>query len=400
MARILPDWLSSYVKYASFTEAPAHMHFWVGVFTIAAALGRKVWIPMPTFCWYPNCYLVLVGPPDIVSKSTTMNMGVKLLKQIPGFQLGPTSCSWQALVRRMEKMEMDHDLGDGKIIKLSSCTVCASELGVFLKTQDTDFLDTMIHLWDGDTIDKDLIKEGGSVYIENPLLTLGGCTTPSWVATNIPEHMLEGGLLSRVIFVYADAIDHPVALPDEHVPTTFHQQQQDLLSDLIEIERMKGPLTISKEARLFMNKWYNQMKSTLNGDEQARDRVTRKQTHVFKLAIILSASSGDTREISLANLQMAVKEIEKLSHYRSVVVDSIGRSAETIAADRVLEIVTKAGSIGMDTVYRAVHSQLPSNTAFIDIISGLVRAKYIKERVVGDGVVLISLRGKHEATEK
>ena len=71
MPRHFPDWLSAYVEYTSFSEAPRRMHFWAGVSAIAGALRRRVWFDQFYFQWHPNLYIVFVAPPGIVSKSTT-----------------------------------------------------------------------------------------------------------------------------------------------------------------------------------------------------------------------------------------------------------------------------------------------------------------------------------------
>ena len=83
------DWLKAYLKYAEATEAPQHMHFWSGVSAVAGALRRKVWIDQAYFKWYPNFYIVLVAPPGIVSKSTTVGIAMDLLRKVPGIHFGP-----------------------------------------------------------------------------------------------------------------------------------------------------------------------------------------------------------------------------------------------------------------------------------------------------------------------
>src|SRR6185369_14226993 len=79
-------------------EAPRQMYFWTGVSTLAGVLRRKVWIDQAYFTWYPNFYIVLVAPPGIVSKSTTANIGMNLLHQVPGVKFGPDIVTSQALV--------------------------------------------------------------------------------------------------------------------------------------------------------------------------------------------------------------------------------------------------------------------------------------------------------------
>ena len=95
--RELPDWLSEFMENTKWGEAPDYFYFWVGVATVAAALQRKVWLNMGTFDWYPNLYTILVAPPGIVQKSSTSDLGMRLLKQIPGIHAGPTSLTWQSL---------------------------------------------------------------------------------------------------------------------------------------------------------------------------------------------------------------------------------------------------------------------------------------------------------------
>lgn len=312
---------------------------------------------------------------------------MNLLKKVPNFQMGPTTASWQGMIADMAaNMEMDYDLGDGQITKLCQCTVASSELGNFLKPRDGEFLDTMISLWDGDTIDKKLIKEGGSLYIENPILNLIGCTTPSWITLNIPEHMLEGGLLSRVIMVYGDKIDHPVAYPGDHVPFNIKLIEQGLIDRLTEMDRLKGPIKLSDEAKRWGTEWYDRMKTgALDGDEKTRDRITRKQTHVHKLAIILAIARGSTRQIELCDLQRAVLEIDKLADYRSTIVAAVGRSADAVLADALLAVIAKRGKNGMKLAeaYREVREQIPSGAQFRDLLDGLIKSGMVKENVLG-----------------
>lgn len=364
------------------------MHFWVAVATIAGVLGRKVWIEQHSFRWYPNHYIFLVGPPDVVSKSTTVKLGMNLLKAVPNFQMGPTTASWQGLVKEMaDNMECDYDLlGNGQITKLCQCMVASSELGNFLKPKDGEFLDTMIALWDGDTIDKKLIKDGGSLYIENPILNLIGCTTPSWITLNIPEHMLEGGLLSRVIMVYADQIDHPVAYPGDSIPKNIAAVEANLIDRLTAMDKIKGPMYLTPEAKAWGTEWYNKMKTEgVSGDEKQRDRITRRQTHVHKLAMVLAISRGESKRIDVCDLQRAVGEIDKLSAHRQTIVAAVGRTQDAATADHILAAIAKGGKSGvkMAEAYRAVREQVPSGMVFRDLLDGLVKSGMVKEQVLG-----------------
>src|SRR5215203_157636 len=99
MPRRTKDWLSAFVDYSGFGEAPKRMYFWVGVSAIAGALRRRVWIDQAYFSWYPNLYVILVAPPGIVSKSTTADVGMSLLRQVREINFGPSVVTWQSLVK-------------------------------------------------------------------------------------------------------------------------------------------------------------------------------------------------------------------------------------------------------------------------------------------------------------
>ena len=117
MSRIFPNWLDAYTQYTSDLEAPLRVHFWVGVSTIAGALRRRVWIEQPKFDWTPNFYIVLVGPPGVIGKSTCMSAGIGLLEQIKGIHFGPDSLTWQALGKDLESANEVLTLGSGDTVE-------------------------------------------------------------------------------------------------------------------------------------------------------------------------------------------------------------------------------------------------------------------------------------------
>src|SRR3990167_3769970 len=95
--RYFPNWLRAFAEHTELSEAPRAYHFWTGVSTIAGALRRQVWIDQRYFQWTANFYIVLVGPPGIVTKSTSMRTGIKMLQELPGVHMGPQSMTWQGL---------------------------------------------------------------------------------------------------------------------------------------------------------------------------------------------------------------------------------------------------------------------------------------------------------------
>ena len=96
--RIFPNWIQAYMAHSAHSESPDTFHFWTAVSTIAGALRRRVWIDNKYFQWTPNFYIVFVAPPGIAAKTTTINIGMNLLRRVPGVHFGPNSVTWQALI--------------------------------------------------------------------------------------------------------------------------------------------------------------------------------------------------------------------------------------------------------------------------------------------------------------
>ena len=131
MKRHYDNWISGFMEYSSYSEAPRHMHFWVAVSTLAGALRRQVWIDMAYFKWYPNFYIILVAPPGIVSKSTTASIGMSLLKKVPDIKFGPDVVTWQALVGAFAEATVAFEL-NSEYYPMSALTIVSSEFGNLL----------------------------------------------------------------------------------------------------------------------------------------------------------------------------------------------------------------------------------------------------------------------------
>lgn len=391
MPRFHKDFIAAYMDYASYSEAPKHFHFWTGVSVIAGALRRKVWIDMAYFRWYCNMYLILVAPPGIVQKSTTAGIGMSLLRQVPGINFGPEVVTWPALVTAMAAIGEGYEVGD-MIHTMSALTLESSEFGNLLNPQDKEMVDLLVNLWDGKqgTFNK-ATKNSGNDSIENPWINLIACTTPSWIAGNFPEYMIGGGFTSRCLFVYAEQKDKFVAYPGLSVPKDLDRLQRELISDLTHISMLAGEMKLSPEAIKWGTEWYEKHYSERPAnldDDRFGGYIARKQTHIHKLAMILSASEGDSRVIEAEHLQTAATMTTDLEPDMAMVFAKIGKTEASFYADRMVQYVARRGETPYMEVYRYVHSHFPSMRDFEDVLAGCVRAGMLKILQSGDQVMI------------
>lgn len=362
MARNLKNWIKTYMTYTSAMEAPDHFHFWTAVSTIAGALRRQVWIDMGHFQWYPNFYIIFVAPPGIVSKSTTMSIGMDLLRKIKEVKFGPDAVTWQALTMSLAASRIDFP-HDGAFVPMSAITIFSSEFGTFLNPHDREMIDVLVDLWDNRTGAWEKHTKGsGNDIIVNPWINIAACTTPAWIAGNIPEYMIGGGFTSRCVFVFAEKKRRLVAYPFKDMSLVeMKALRLALTDDLIEIAKMKGKFLLPDETIELGEKWYQDHYENINkslNNAQFAGYLARKQTQIHKLAMVLSAADDNEMVITPTHLDMAIQIITSLEADMPKVFSSMGAQGDARHTTAVLDIVRSYGKVEKRTLFRLCASKM------------------------------------------
>lgn len=379
--RQLHDWLSVFVESTKWGESPTYMYFWVGVATVAAALRRQVWIPMGSFLWYPNLYTLLVAPPGVVQKSSTADLGlVQLLKKIPTIHFGPSTLTWQSLYDAFAEVGEEVQISPTEVITQHALVINSSEFGITLNPKDTEMIDQLVHCWDGREMAKRTRKDG-LLVIPTPCLNILACTTPAWIAENMPRYLIGGGLTSRMIFVYADTKERFIAYPFKHMPPDWGEKQAKLIHDLEKITQLKGAFTLTPEALAWGEEWYehfHKVESKKLDPTLIGGYIARKQTLVHKVAMILSASQGDSMEITLTHLQRAEGAISELEKSMPMVYSKIGLTKEANMGEKVIAFLERYhGKAPWTLLYQYMHRDFPNVDEAQEILYGMIQAGYI-----------------------
>ena len=332
------------------------MHFWVAISTIAGALRRRVWIDQGYFQWTPNFYIILVAPAGIVSKSTTLSIGMNLLKQLEGIKFGPDAVTWQALTQALAESNEQVLMSSGEYFPMSCITIASSEFGTFLNPNDREMIDVLVSLWDGPLgVWEKRTKTQGSDRIENPWINIAACTTPGWIAGNFPEYLIGGGFTSRCIFVYAETKRRLVAYPSNDLPLEFIDIQKKLVHDLEAISLLRGPFILSPQALTWGTGWYEEhykSKPKHLDNERFAGYLARKQTHIHKLAMVLSAAYKDELVITQSDLSAAAEIVTALEADMPQVFDKIGIQGPAKFSAEVISLVRSYKEISQEDLFR------------------------------------------------
>jgi hypothetical protein len=385
MPRELSNWITTYQQYTEDTEAPAHFHLWVGAFAIGAVLGRNTWIDMGTFQWVPNQYLVLVGEPAVVTKSTSIRQAEDLLRETGVVQFGSNSSTWQDLVNQLAKAQQG-DIETGIIS--SPLTLMISELGSFLDMENREQIDFMVDIWDGQRgVWKRSTVGTGEKKIESPCLNMIAATTQVWVRENFKQNMVGGGFSSRMVMLLGKKKKRKIAYPGLQGTGLRQELRGKLIEDLKHINTLRGEFKLTDEAVAWGTDWYDRHIDhpelrKLTG-ERFQGYYGRKQTHMHKLAMILSASQSDSMIIKKSHLELANAMLLEMENDLGEILENV--QASTVYANNkieVLRVIRLNPKHSKKELYKEV-STLCSGYEFERILTDLLKAGDVRQIVSG-----------------
>ena len=293
------------------TESPRIFHIWSALAGIAACLGRRTYLQDGDEQIFPNIFVALVGPPG-VRKSSAMNMARKRVAAATEVRFAPddTGGQRQGLIVAMQgknladeedkmKEQVDAVLKAGEISAerllstkpvygpdprdIHCIFVTASEFNSFLGRNALDMLTFLIKMWDGENYDYTLKKE--QLTLDQPLMTLIGCTTPTNIATALPPEAIGQGFMSRMILVHSN--QKYKSLPrrpplDNRLVNMIEQRYADISYNF------DGQMIESTAAAKLRDELYEEPVKI--EDARFLYYCERRPTHLVKLSMLLAAS--------------------------------------------------------------------------------------------------------------
>jgi len=332
------DWITSYLLYTENTEPPELYRKWTAISVIASVLQRKCFLKWGRRTFYPNFYIVLIGPPAAARKSTAMGDGFEFLLQ-PGLNihLAVDSTSRASLIRDLKDAQDNYTDSEGKIWLHSSLTVHSPELTVFLGYKDLQLLTDLIDWYDSTKnpwVHKTV--QGGPQAIPGVWLNLMGATTPDLLRSSLPLEAVGGGLTSRMLFLYSNKMGKKV--PDEFETREEMEIKEWLMHDLGGIALMGGQFKISQTCLSAYIDWY----MAFNEQEECKDPrfagyFGRKPTTLRKLLMIMCASRGNEKVISIEDFNKALgylNEVEKTMYFA---LQGVGKNKFAEVMGKIME---------------------------------------------------------------
>lgn len=321
MARILPDILRAYEAYIKPSDAAYIFHLWTAIGTIAGAAQRKIFMHTAHYDVLSNLYILLVSPPGRGKKTTALRTGKNILKQVePKVNFATESSSPEGLIKLFTKIQNPAH---------QSLTLYSSELGTLMSTNASGMVDFLNDIYDGNpdwsrqTVAHDLQA------ITRPWLNLMAATTPKWLGDNLGLIAVEGGLVARLIIPYSEAriLNNPFP---EDTPE-LKEIRDAVIQDLSHVATLEFEFEFQGgrkgDARLWYDGWYqDERRFPEIADPRTASYYDRKHIHLLKVAMALSLSYKDDPEITLGDLQAALKLLDKTEPGMRKALSAVGKN--------------------------------------------------------------------------
>ena len=381
MARKLDDWINSYIKFTENSEPPVSYQKWTAISLIASVLQRKCRLEWGPITFFPNMYIVLVGPSGRCRKGTAMGVGHNFLRKI-GIPMAAEATTREALIKSLEESGSQDGFSvdeKGNMYDHASLSIFSPELTVFLGYNNLTLISDLTDWYDCREEWEYRTKNAGTNTIKNVYVNLIGATTPDLVRTALPQDAVGGGLSSRMIFVSEWERSKAVAFPfltDEDL--RLHEMLQH---DLEEIYTMRGSFSITEEFKKVWLKWYlhQDQNPPFKDNPKFEGYINRRGNHVLKLCMIFSASEDNELVLKSKHILRAIEELEEVEKKMPSVFFGHGTSDNADMTGRVLQTVTALGKKGlhMDQLMRTYIGYVQNAQELMDIVTKLSIAGYI-----------------------
>lgn len=392
------EFLSSYLAYASDTEVPAIFHRWAAISSIGAFLGRRYYFSHGHFEINPNIYCMLIGSPG-TRKSTAIKLIKKLIKTAGYDTIAADKTTKEKFILDLSGAGDDTEITPVKSGKQmedflsqnlwgedtheskpdAEMFIMADEFNDFFGNGNVEFISLLGTMWDYSGVYSNRIKNGKSVSINNPTISILGGNTPTGLSLAFPPEVLGQGFFSRLLFIYGEPNGKRITFPKSPDPT----HTAELVSFLSRIRASCiGPASLTPGAEGLLDKIY---KANFRiPDVRFESYSTRRFSHLLKLCLVTSASRCSTiiaeRDVIYANTLLHHAE-----YFMPKALGEFGKAKHSDISHKIIQLVERDFAVlSFKDIWKHVSSDLEKMADLTTLLQNLVAAEKLQS-VPGKG---------------
>ena len=343
--------MGRYLRFMERTETAYAYDWWCGLWALACACGRSIYVARPRAPVYLNMYTILIGDSGVPRKTTSVVTAGGLVRDLYAGKDMIGYLDAKMTGERLDQVLYERTLeyGSGQL------AIAIPELAVFLGTEHyvanmptllTDLYDCPAHRHGGGTITR------GATIQSKVWLSFLSASTPVWLLKTVNPNVVEGGFTSRCIFVIANKPKQSIPWPEDD---NAEEQRELLLSDLQVLRaesHQRGPITLTDPAMAAFRVWYHNRTHALDPYRQSFE--AREDAHVLRIAALLCIND-DTWEVQRHHIAKSIALIRGVKDGSALIFEGAeSRTKFAAALDAIRAILI---STGMDPVARSVISR-------------------------------------------
>lgn len=341
-------------------EAPRDWLMWAAISCLSSSLKRRCFLWYRGIKFFPNQYIILVGPPGIgkgesINAATSISMEAKSVNYIKDW------VTPQEIIEELSAGFQHLTLKPGQVITTNviqdhTCCIMAPELAVFLQQYD-NLHSLMCAWWDQNKFDYKTKNKGKHVIEDMSVSLLGGCV-PDYVRSLSKDRLapITGGFTARTIFVYAtekyQLVDKNFGPPTQQA----NKLRDELVNDLKHISTLQGELSVETKAIKLWEEVYRKhnQRGTIDSDASTNFK-SRISSHIIKTAITTSISESDSLIITRDQLERAIGLVEGIRDKVDVVFRCVGESPLAVALNKTQTYIDSVGICSYKTLLKVMY---------------------------------------------
>jgi Protein of unknown function (DUF3987) len=379
-------WFEWYVEYTRKTEAPLSYHLFCSLCVLGASLGRRVFKEKGHFSIYPNYWVVLVGPPGRVKKTSAIDIARKLVAQAALCPIMSDKLTPEALVESLAAS--GHHF------------VYAPEFSVLLGRQKyLEGLSTLLlrladcpDQWEAKTIGR------GTTVLTNIALTVLGGSTMSLLAGATPDMVTSSGFLNRFVLVVEQDTQRMFPEPEKGASSL----EEKLLKTLERLKGWSGSAGWRSDLVRDMHRaWYYAHKEELRrtDNEMMAEALDRLDVHLERTAMLVHLVQCDDLQICERCLDTSIELMNFIKKRMPQTVAAMTQTSRTSESDYVMGVLLKMGGAADHSRLMRRCSGRMDSTMFKRAVGTLVETKQIRSEKRGLSGTYYILEGSDERIE-
>ncbi len=329
---------------------------------------------------------MLIGEPG-ARKSTAIKLLKKTLTGAGYTAIAANKTTKEKFILDLSEQSVNGSLASGEssfldqnvwgsdldFIPPAELTILADEFNNFIGNGNIEFLSLLGEFWDYDGIYENRLKNGKSVKIKDPTISILGGNTIENLSIGFPAESLGQGFFSRIIFVYGERTSARLSFP-----TPPSEEETAKIGNALQKIKVSciGAAGLTAGARTLLDTIYTKWQDL--GDNRFKSYSNRRFTHLLKLCVITTASRYgkeiQERDVIYANTILTYTEL-----FMPRALGEFGRGKFSSMTQKVLDCFDGApGVITFKDIWEKLYRDFSREDELVGVIRGLIMADKIQ----------------------